>query len=578
MFRQPLYNARDTDNLQCDGTHPVCNRCKKAKIECGGIDSNFLFLNENEYAVGQRKRPRGPNMKTALGTRDNTQVRESTSSSLAPVPDSPIEISPAQTPSPLLGAALVAQDNSERTLGTQSQPNSSNPTHNAPGFTIPLPKLRGLRSFIFPSLDIPLETQALNYYSRSFMEVSPSTPEIMCSHLKHVLSFLSPSAFLEDSILSLAIHSVSHATFGRARRSHSALTVGRKKYSNALVKTNVALKDREEVTRDEVLLAVMLLSFYENSVLEKSEPLENSSPGIQGFASKSFAHHDGAMAVLNLRRQLSERSRNSVDLDKLVRRQLIRTLLLRSMPLPMWMRDGKHYGEEGVALDLDRCMVDVAELRSRTSFLSLSHVEIDETRLRSLLTEAEELDKQLLCWADALPQDSRYMTRIVRNDKAFDIGDKILDDTVQIYPTVGHAGMWNRYRVLRLITNDIILKILAFLPSLALFPPLSSPASSIKVKIHSLANDLCASIPYMLGLIELDQIVGQEIAVVGRVAVSRKSPVKATEASFLCWPLVMSTMVDGIEGRQKEYLKKRLLEVSEIVNDGVLERVAGGKV
>lgn len=470
---------------------------------------------------------------------------------------------------------LDTRDNPQ--IATSSKPES---LFRSPDDALPIeiPPAEPQSFFISPALDISLDDQALTYYSRYYLEVPHGLPEIVDSHLKYAIADRCYSQ--PQSILSLAIFAVSYATFGRARKSHAALAVGYTKYSKALVKTNLALKNASGVTRDEVLLAVMLLSFFENSVMDKTSHV--SSRGIQVMASRSFAHHDGAMAVLNLRRQLDQRTSYGMELDKLVRRQLMRSLLLRSMPLPSWLRDGSQYGEHGSALELDRCMVGAAKLRHQASSLSVDSARLsipdryDEmVGLRRLLAEAQTLDDGLLVWANGLPIENRYSTRTVQDDGRVETGNRIFHGTVHIYTTVGHAGISNRYRAIRLTVNDIMLKILSVLAE----SPDSNTESlekAAKLRIQYLADDLCASVPYMLGLIETHHVAGHDVTVVTKVPASLKVAVKATTASFLCWPLTMATMVSGIPEGHQRYLRDRLLDVSEIVDDGVLERIAAG--
>ena len=429
---------------------------------------------------------------------------------------------------------------------------------------------------ITPALSIPLDDQALCYYSRYYVEVPYGFPEIVDGHLKYASADWCYSQ--PQSILSLAIFAVSHATFGRARKSHAALAIGCKRYLNALVKTNIALKDVSEATHDEVLLAVMLLSFYENAVTDKMSRISN----LQVMASRGFAHHDGAMAVLYLRRQLGQRTNHSIELDKLVRRQLMRSLLLRSMTLPIWLRNGSQYGEHGFALELDHCMVGAAELRHQASILCMDSVSLpksngheDIVRLCRLLAEAQTLDNVLAMWANELPSEKWYSIQAVQQDGRVETGNRVFDDIVHIYPTVGHAGMWNRYHALRLTVNDIMLKTLSILAD-----SFQLDTKSLKEAAHfrmlHLADDLCASMPYTLGLIEPHHTAVYGGTVVPRVPAPLKVAVKATTASLLCWPLTMATMLSGIPERHHNYLRNRLFDVSKIVNDGVLEGVAAG--
>ena len=429
---------------------------------------------------------------------------------------------------------------------------------------------------IRPALSIPLNDHALCYYSRYYAEVPYGFPELVDGHLKYASADWCHSQ--PQSILGLAILAVSHATFGRARKSHAALAVGCRKYLNALVKTNIALKNVSEATHDEVLLAIMLLSFYENAVTDKM----SSASNLQVLASRSFAHHDGAMAVLNLRRQLDRRTNRSIDLDKLVRRQLMRSLLLRSMSLPIWLRSGWQYGEHGFALELDHCMVGAAELRHQASILRMDNLSLSQSdghedivRLRRLLAEAQTLDNVLATWANELPSEKPYSIHAVQQDRRVEPGNRIFDDIVHIYPTVGHAGMWNRYHALRLTVNDIMLKTLSILAE-SFRLDTKSLEEAVHLRILHLADDLCASVPYTLGLIEPHHAAVHDGTVVPRVPASVHVAVKATTASLLCWPLTMATMLSGIPERHHIYLRNRLLDVSEIVNDGVLEGVAIG--
>ncbi|KAI4233162.1 MAG: hypothetical protein L6R40_007163 [Gallowayella cf. fulva] len=427
------------------------------------------------------------------------------------------------------------------------------------------------QSFVPSGLNNPLEHHVLCYYSRYWLEVPSGWPEIVDGHLKFAVAthcFSQP-----QSVLSLAVLAVSHATFARARRSREAVTKGRAHYSRALVKTQMALRDKNEAIHDDVLLAVMLLSFYENSVIDNtSQPWKN----ITDLMTKSFAHHDGAMAMLNLRRQSEDCTERGIELDKLVRRSLLRSALLRSAQLPLWLQDGSSYGECGIALGLDRCMVKTAKLRHDARHMSLDSLSPPNSqsraRINRVLAEAQALDENLAVWAYSLRPEDQYTSHTVNEDRP---NQKVFDGRIHLYPTGGHAGMWNRYRALRLTANDIILKALFLLFEQPGFDirPLEGAATS---RIELLADDLCASILFVLGLIQLDVTDEGEAVVTVKAPVALKDAVKATTASLLAWPLTMAMLVDGIPERHRRYLRDRIRDVGKIVDDGTLERIAAG--
>jgi hypothetical protein len=517
-------------------------------VSCLGIveDGSFIFLNENEYAGGGRKRPRGPNVTTATAT--------------APTPTPP-------------AASPVTQENLIQASPRKAGSISGSSDDSFDFGTLPN---EPLGFDLSPSIDIPLDIQALSYYAHIHVDVPHGVPEAMDGHLKYAL--IDWFRCTPDSILSLAVSAVAHATFGRAQKSHTALAMGSRMYSNALIKTNMALRDTNEVMHDGVLLAAMLLSYYENSVTDKVSNL--SSSDIEDIGARSFAHHDGAMALLKLRRQHGWSINTNIELDKLVRRQLMRTLVLRRMPLPPWLRDGSQYGETGYTLELDRYMVIVAKLRHQVGILSMeattytgSVSEEKMAELRIFLAEAQALDSALARWSSSLPPDMKYSSIAVHTDPGTESEDRSFNGTVHIYSTVGHAGLWNRYRALRIAVNALILQTLSSI-QVPLELDLNSLKNAAKTIIHRLAEDLCESVPFTLGSIGNKQVDGQNCFFVTKPSTPLGGAIKASTAYFICWPLALVITIPDIPEGPRQYLRDRLLDVSNIVDDGVLERLA----
>lgn len=133
------------EQQQCDANRPLCDRCEKASLVCAGYEEkqNFVFLDENEYAIGKRNRPRGPNVKTTrfVITKKSPQIASASNSSGTDRDSTSHE-------------ALSAEK------GQNIEPKS-----------------------IPSALDIPIEEQALTYYSRSYIELPHEFPEVVDSHL-----------------------------------------------------------------------------------------------------------------------------------------------------------------------------------------------------------------------------------------------------------------------------------------------------------------------------------------------------------------------------------------------------------
>lgn len=572
--------SRLTKITQCDETKPSCNRCAKAKIICqgyGGIE-NYGFLNENEAASGKIKRPRGPNLRQSIQTN-----------------------SPCQSPAP---EGQTRHDN--RMIDGANLIKLPSIPHVAVFFSSP-------RS----PPTTPLQDQAVAYYTRQFVEAPGELVNNHNSQINYCVASSQHSSLFSlasstirrhsswsistpeqashtrstRSTLQLAILAIAHTTFGRSTKNVAALSIGRKIYSQALAATNLALGSSERVVMDEVILTVLLLSHFENSVTQKAQCITKD---IKIIAAKAFKHHDGAIAILNLRLQHQQESYRSLcsscsthtsnsrishenagsELDMITRRHLVRSLLLRSMLIPRWLKDGRIFGEIGSSLVLDQCLVEVADLRYCVDHISIGLDGISASefgqitpKMRSVLLLAQGLEIKLVKWAKEVPMVDYWSTFRVTVDDDEPDANGIFDQTVHLYPSISHAAMWAQYRAIRLHVNDIILKVFHSEVESS-NPDTRFHKDIVRLNIEKLALDFCASLPFILGWAELG---GTGMKMIRK---ERRNAVKASTASLFCWPLTASTIISEIPEQHRSYLKSRLRDVSEIVDDGVLETIA----
>ncbi|TEY63544.1 hypothetical protein BOTCAL_0154g00120 [Botryotinia calthae] len=469
----------------------------------------------------------------------------------------------------------------------------------------------------FSSLRSPpatcLQDQVIAYYTRQFVEAPKillathdsqinycaalfTTPQFSASLRQQFCRSPWPVQSSEQasqdrstsSTLQLAILAIAHATFGRSTKNSAALLIGSKTYSQALVAT----RSIESVVMDEVILTILLLGHFENSVAQNAQ---FDARDIKVISAKAFTHHDGAIVMLNSRQKCQKepyRSRHKVvpahgsdsgtshkntgsEIDKIARRQLGRSLVLRSIPIPGWLKNGSLFGEIGSSLVLDKCLVEVADLRYCVNNVSndLDGISATESRqmamkMRGVLVLAQELETKLAKWAREVPMVDHWSRFRLTVDDDDDSGTSdIFDQTVHLYPSIGHAAMWAQYRAIRLHGNDIILT--AFYSEVE-FSNSETKFNQdiIKLNMEKLALDFCASLPFALGWVELG---GTGMKMICR---GRRIAAVASTASLFCWPLTVSTIVSEIPEQHRSYLKSRLLDISEIVDDGVLERIA----
>jgi hypothetical protein len=145
------------------------------------------------------------------------------------------------------------------------------------------------------------------------------------------------------------------------------------------------------------------------------------------------------------------------------------------------------------ASQLFRIVYECAQLRGSISKNNTSSL-IDITGT------AIDLEGKLSLWASALPSSWTY--RIV----ALNAEDKVYGPYYCLYEGSWQASVWNYYRICRLLIHSTILHALDTIePSV---PP-TNPALALKCRLQrtsseavlsSVPSDICASIPYQLGL------------------------------------------------------------------------------
>jgi len=183
------------------------------------------------------------------------------------------------------------------------------------------------------------------------------------------------------------------------------------------------------------------------------------------------------------------------------------------MCLPSWLRDGTEFGEQGLDLKLDSCITRPAMFRRSTQELARNVRDASEqdryrykTIAQELLREAQEIDHDLIAWEMSLPPDWAYSTetRSAQLQKEMNIdGDRMFyANIVPIYSSLQQAAQRNRYRAARVISSAATARILLSCHS---FPSHSFDADiwvrreRARSTVHSMIDDICASVPFHFG-------------------------------------------------------------------------------
>jgi hypothetical protein len=183
-----------------------------------------------------------------------------------------------------------------------------------------------------------------------------------------------------------------------------------------------------------------------------------------------------------------------------------------------------------IGYQLTCIMAEVCDLR-------ICHENNLKTIKPDLLSRSFALDSRVEALESTFPPDSMYETVAAMPGQSFQVRDSRrilpLDQWYHIYPNWILPNMWNNYRYCRILLNEIILNQLELMTN---HPDAEPPTQDFKNICYrscnltrKLAHDVCASVPYMLGLI--DDHKGQTKSAAGKMTI--------------LFPLYIAANVDG---------------------------------
>jgi hypothetical protein len=291
---------------------------------------------------------------------------------------------------------------------------------------------------------------------------------------------------------------------------------------------------------------------------------------------RAFTHHDGALAILKERRRQGLPDQRSLVIDKLCRRQLLRSALLRKSGVPVWFEDGAEFGETGLALKLDRYLAKVAQIQHRVEtfvrFRQYENSNDSQTRQKQIgcmLEEARRLDNEMLNYEKQMPEDWKYNSHCLDTPS---VDAMIFGHLVHTYSSLAHAGLWVRHRTVRIMLSCTIIELLS-IDSPFLHEPFTDQARSVTTQVWNLVDEICVAIPYLMhkvteGSNGLPKFRSKEDAL---------SRVTAATLCYLAFPLhglIEVFKLVSIPASQQQWIKAQMRYSSRAAGDKMLERIA----
>lgn len=196
---------------------------------------------------------------------------------------------------------------------------------------------------------------------------------------------------------------------------------------------------------------------------------------------------------------------------------------------------------------------------------------VTETEIFGLIRAAEDLDRELAHWARDVPAGWSYTMAMNLNPM---FSPELacacyIPSEIHRYPDFYIARVWNLYRVSRLVVQSILLRADSWL----CFP---SQNGRHHRNIHIeklngvLVNDICASVPFLLGY-NLSQLKRPDASMnfgVDKSIWPQSSPRKIGSSKHtgrfsLIWPLYLSCSVSSIPEAQRGWMRAQLRWIAE---------------
>ena len=369
-------------------------------------------------------------------------------------------------------------------------------------------------------------------------------------------------------MVDLALSSIALYYYSRAQQHPPAATEASSRYYRLLRVAQqriaqVGIPTLDEQNIDACLLAVYLMGRFEGATYRPGNlNSKDTSTSLQ-----SWSHHDGAMAILKV--WYDNPSHNTAtSIIKQTRRGLIRSSLLRNLPLPDWMLDGSRFGEHDLELDYDRIVVRITNLHYASAGLQQkSGLQI--AKAEELNNEARELDKALQDWAAQMPSTCSYQRHILPEPNPWP-RRHFYSSIVYSYSRPGYAAVWSQYFAARMLINSTRLRFLELSrPNPVVDFTHEQQRQECISQLKAMTDSLASTIPFCLERFKADNPTSPIRQT--SVTLNTHEEIKPYLASSVVWPLTIASSLEGIDVRQQLWFRYELARLGRITGDGVLE-------
>ncbi|KAL8809089.1 MAG: hypothetical protein Q9200_003725 [Gallowayella weberi] len=389
-------------------------------------------------------------------------------------------------------------------------------------------------------------------------------------------------------MVDLALSTIALAVYSRAQRHPPAATEASSTYHKLLRLSQSRFarmgSKPDAQAMDACLLAIFLMGRYEGIIHRPGGGRGGEGKKKSLSSLPIWCHHNGAMAMLKMWHH-NGRPYAATFIMRETRKGLIRSSLLRNLPVPSWMRDGAGFGERDLALGYDRIFVRTVDLHYASMSLARQkkNNQYNPLLFEKLNNELHALSTALQDWVSKFPATWSY--------RPHTLNDNIIDNalyqkyfysrTVYSYPNPGYTAVWNQYFAMGMLVSSIRLRMLNQpVTTTSIHNDEQQREEAHTAQLQTMANNLASSLPFCLERFKVDNNNHLELLPTHKTRTiidtntNGNDTIKPHLAVLAVWPLtIASSIKEGLDPQQQLWFRSQLATLGRATGEGVLESV-----
>jgi hypothetical protein len=168
-----------------------------------------------------------------------------------------------------------------------------------------------------------------------------------------------------------------------------------------------------------------------------------------------------------------------------------------------------------------------------------------------------------LCAMDAEYTDlvNKFPVSFIYNTVALEPSEDAFSDYFHVYSSIWTATVWNHYRCVRILVNELILDLITYMlehpeeyvSSWDKFSSYENQITTSRSTLLELSHDICSSVPFYLGYSA------------NSIERHSRTPPKAVSGNMLLWPLFIAARTQVVSGALRDWVAGRLRMISEVM-------------